>query len=172
MEKELLTKERELDGQAELARANALDLIKILANPRAFPNKTINKLMKSFSRLLKNPFDTDLQATPNNLDTYPYYERQYPHGKDEPPVHVLVVPYTFTDIFSPGDKDEDKEANQDLLASFVRAVSLTKERGEREDWAESRVREFKETMEKTSLEKIRAKAADAQGRHTGFIWAK
>lgn len=181
MEQELFTKPepKEIDWRPEVARANALDLIKMLASPKAFPNKTINKLMKSFSRLLNEDYYFDLQAAPDNLETSPYYERQYPHGKDEPPVHVLVVPYALASIFSPASKgatEEEKEANekakQRLLVDFVRAVSLTKERGEREDWAESRVKKFKTSMEKTSLEKIRAKAVDTRGRHSGYIWAK
>jgi|GEM_PF-4456766 hypothetical protein len=145
---------REIVSSEEMAKHNALDLVRVLADDKKFPCGPINEIMVKLMILLEYYPGFDLQIDESfgndGGGKLPRYEVRCGH-ENEQPVHILMVPVGIIDL-----EASDKKAVSKFLTAFVGAVSLVVENGGRRNWMDSRMGGCNEVLEKgeASLENI------------------
>jgi len=131
------------------AEGTANCLIDLLSDNDVFPDEQINTMMGRLEQFLKtNPRVFAVGVSPDSLLEYPEHQAQY-IGDRESPQHTLVLPQRFgTLLMQPEEDIKDIRHKYHLVLDFVRAASLTRDQGEREDYANSRLKAFQAVNEK------------------------
>lgn len=122
------------------AQGTAFRLIDLLSDNDVFSDEQINQMMDKLSLFLKiSPRVFAVGVSSDSSFEYPEYQTQY-IGDRESPQHTLVLPQRFGILLM--KPEEDIKDKYHLVLAFVKAASLTRDQGEREDYAESRLKAF------------------------------